>query len=66
MNYRDITYFGFLQNKFFWWLFKKYFCRRDIHLFDETESLEYHYLSCDACGLEVYIKEIIEEKDIVI
>lgn len=66
MKYRGITYFRFLDNKFFWWLFKKYFCKRNIHLFDECESDEHHYLSCDACGLEVHIEKIVEEKDIVI
>ncbi len=65
-EYRGITYFKFLDNKFFRYLFKKYFCPKNIHLFDETASLEDHYLSCDACGLEVHITDIIEEKDIVV
>jgi len=64
-NYRGITYFKFMDNKFFQWLFKKYFCKRNIHLFDESESLEYHFLSCDACGLTVNISSIEEEKDIL-
>jgi len=66
MRYRGITYFKFLDNKFFHNLFKKYFCPREIHLFDETESIDNHYLSCDACGLEVHIEKIVEEKDIKI
>lgn len=64
IKYRGITYFKFLQNRFCWWLFKKYFCKRNIHLFDECESLEWHYLSCDACGLEVHIEKFVEEEDI--
>jgi hypothetical protein len=62
-KYRGITYFHFLSNRFCHWLFKKYFCGKNIHLFDESESLEWHMLSCDACGLEVHIKKIVEEKD---
>jgi len=60
-KYRGLTYFSILDNRFCHWLFKKYFCPRNIHLFDECESLEYHFLSCDACGLEVHIKEINDE-----
>jgi len=62
MKYRGITYFKFLDNKFFHSLFKKYFCKKNIHLFDETESSD-HYLYCDACGLEVHIAKIVEGKD---
>ena len=62
-NYRGITYFKFMDNRFFHWLFKKYFCKREHHLFDECESNEWHSLSCDACGLQVHIKKIVEEKD---
>ena len=61
-RYRGITYFKFLQNRFFRWLFKKYFCKRDIHLLDECESDKDHYLSCDACQLEIHIEKIVEDK----
>jgi len=64
-NYRGITYFNFMDNKFFHWLFKKYFCQRNIHLFDECESLDDHTLYCDACGLTVNIASIEKEKDII-
>ena len=60
-KYRGITYLKFMDNRFCYWLFKKYLCKRGIHLLDETESLEHHYLSCDACGLEIHIKEFNDE-----
>lgn len=64
-DYRGITYFDCLGNRFVYWLFKKYFCKRHIHLFDECKSLGDHFLSCDACGLEVHISKFVEEKDII-
>ncbi len=64
-NYRGITYFKFLDNRFSHWLFKKYFCGKNIHLFDECESLDDHTLYCDACGLTVNIESIEEEKDVL-
>ena len=62
-KYNGITYFKFLQNRFFRWLFKKYFCKKGIHLLDECLSDE-HYLHCDACGLIIYIEKI--EKEMII
>ena len=64
-NYRGITYFKFLDNRFFHWLFKKYFCKKNIHLFDECESLDDHSLYCDACGLTVEIARIEEEEEVL-
>jgi hypothetical protein len=64
-NYRGITYFKFLDNRFFHWLFKKYFCGKNIHLFDECESLDDHTLYCDACGLTVNIESIEEEEHLL-
>ena len=64
-NYRGITYFKFMDNRFFHWLFKKYFCKREIHLFDECESLDDHNLYCDACGLTVEIASIKEEREVL-
>ena len=49
------------------WLWRRYCCPRDWHTFDECESWATvppdHSLYCDACGLTVYIAEIIEEED---
>ncbi len=47
-----------------YWLWRKAFCRRNMHLFDEVWSpygepeWPAHYLACDACGLMVIIKKI--------
>lgn len=49
----DITYPYFLQNKFSLWMWKKVFCPKGFHLFDEVQSVEHHYLSCDACEYTV-------------
>ena len=61
MNYRGITYFKFLQHSWIYFLWRRSFCKRDIHLLDEAESIDAHYLVCDACGLMIYIKSISEE-----
>lgn len=33
-------------------------CRKNQHLFYECLSSDEHYLSCDACGLAVFIERI--------
>ena len=38
---------------------------KNIHLFDECESLDDHHLYCDACGLSVNIESIEEEEDVL-
>jgi len=58
-NYRGITYFKFLDNEYIHRIWKKLFCPKNIHLLDEVGGND-HYLSCDACDLEVHIKEIKE------
>jgi len=55
-EYRGITYPKFLRGKIVHWLWKRFMCGRNRHLFDEVWSLDDHYLYCDACGLEVHIK----------
>lgn len=40
---------------------RRLFCRRGWHAFDEVGLIDEHYLSCDACGLAVGI-EFIETK----
>lgn len=57
-DYHGITYFKFLDNLWIQNLWRKYFCKRNIHLFDESISLESHSLSCDACDLNVDIEKI--------
>lgn len=61
--YRGITYPHFLSYKFCLKIWKKLFCKKDIHLFNEVFAADLlffhpHYLSCDACGLIVNIKNI--------
>ncbi len=59
-TYRGITYFPILDNRPVQWLWKKLFCPREWHLFDECLSFA-HYLYCDACGLSVHIDGFEEE-----
>lgn len=70
--YRGLTYLGWLLcHKPILWLWKKFLCPHDIHLFDEWHSPscelvppEYrkydHSLNCDACDLMVAIGGICE------
>ena len=60
MKFRGITYFHFLGHEWIYWLWKKWFCPKNIHLLDECESGDDHYLSCDACNLEVHIDRFDE------
>ena len=63
-EYRGITYpkifrFGFMLRLWRW-----FNCRRNMHLFDEVESGDEHYLYCDACGkLYVFIDRIEIDED---
>ena len=63
MNYKKmkkkgfgITYPKVFQNEIIWFLWKKFFCNRGWHLFDEVQSVN-HYLYCDACEKTVLLKE---------
>ena len=62
MDYRGITYFPVLDSRFVQWIWKRLFCRREWHLFDEVLGFE-HYLYCDACGLMVGISKFEEEDE---
>jgi len=57
-KYVGITYPSFLYNRVVHWLWKRYMCPRNRHLFDEVWAVDEHYLYCDACELEVHIKSI--------
>ena len=39
-------------------IWKKSFCRKNIHAFDEVGGQDMNYLSCDACGLMVNIESV--------
>lgn len=58
-----VTHFtpDWLQESWFYNLWKKAFCGRGWHLLDECASLERHYLYCDACGLEIPIEHREEQ-----
>ncbi len=59
MKYLGITHFVpyFLERfDIIYWLWRKTMCPRHIHLLDECESLDEHYLVCDACQLMVNIE----------
>ena len=68
-KYRGITYPHMLDNKLVRWFWKKFMCKREMHLFDEVWSPAQisvglpacHYLYCDACGLSVHIESFEEE-----
>ena len=45
-------------------IWKKLFCHRGWHLFDEVASLGRHELYCDACGKTIGITYMEEEKDL--
>ncbi len=58
-GYRGLSYPGILL-RWAWQVFiwRRFFCQREIHLFDEVWSGggdAPHYLSCDACELVVHI-----------
>ena len=43
-------------NKIILLIWKKIFCKRGWHLWDEVSSVDDHYLYCDACETTVNIK----------
>lgn len=54
-NWRGISYASLLDNRFCHWLWKRWFCPKGWHLWDEVMSLEDHSLYCDACEMEVWL-----------
>lgn len=60
-KYYGITYPSILRFRFIHKLWKWYFCKRNIHLFDECLSGGYpwhHFLVCDCCQLMIDIEKI--------
>jgi len=43
-------------------LWKRFFCSKNMHIFDEVKSDISHCLYCDACGLVVNIETIEDEQ----
>ena len=60
MKFRGITYFDFLDHEWIQKLWKRWFCPKNIHLLDECESPDDHYLNCDACDLMIHIDKFDE------
>ena len=58
MKYYGITYPSIFTKKPIKWLWRKFCCKRQWHLWDEVKSDPDHYLVCDACQLEVFIERI--------
>lgn len=61
-KYVGITYPKIFRNKISRFLWKKYLCPKNMHLFDECMSME-HYLVCDCCGFSVHIACTQTEKE---
>ncbi len=57
-RYYGLTHPRILGCSFIRYLWKKFFCKRNFHLFDECESSESWCLHCDACELMVEIDHI--------
>ena len=36
-------------------MWKKVYCKQNMHILDEVWTIDEHYLYCDACGIIVYI-----------
>lgn len=57
-EYFGMTYPNILGKGLFGYLWKRFMCKRNMHLFDEYLSSESHCLCCDICQLYVEIKYI--------
>ena len=59
MKYIGITYPDIFYGRIRLWLWRRFMCPKNKHLFDEVwTSDEDHYLYCDACEMEIHIKGI--------
>ena len=56
-SYRGLTHNMPVSN-WFLKLWRKVFCKKEIHLLDEVWNAEEHFLICDACEIMVHIKKI--------
>lgn len=52
--YYGVSYPRLFDNGFAHWFWRRAFCPRNWHLFDECKSTD-HVLHCDACGLMVHV-----------
>ena len=59
MKYIGLTYPKIFSGRIGLWLWRRFMCPKNKHLFDEVwASEDCHYLYCDACGIEVHITGI--------
>lgn len=56
-SYQGLTH-GIPSWGWLMWLRRKILCPQKIHTYDEVWSSGRHYLSCDACGLEIHINRV--------
>lgn len=54
----DITYPKILSGSIMRWLWKRFMCKRGVHLLDEVWMPDNWYLNCDACNLIIHIDKI--------
>ncbi len=69
-KYNGFTYPSLLRKGIFGWVWKRYFCPKKMHLWDEVATsaegnLPGHYLVCDCCGTLVGITKAFTEKEAV-
>lgn len=57
-QYFGMTYPHFLSKGIFGYLWKRFCCVKNKHLFDECWTIDGHCLVCDVCQLTVEIKHI--------
>jgi len=55
-EWRGFTHPSLLSTPIVRLIWRKLFCKRGWHLWDEVLSLEDHYLSCDACDSTVRLR----------
>lgn len=65
INYVGITYPKMFLGNIGYWLWKRYFCKRKMHLLDEVAGINQHYLVCDACGFMIHISYTQTEKEAI-
>ena len=68
-KYYGLTYPPLLKKGLFGWMWKKFCCPRNMHLFDEvvtaTEGgVPGHYLNCDCCELVVEIGRVMTSDEV--
>ena len=63
LYYRGYSYPGILDNCFVHWIWKRLFCTRGWHLWDECKCYKEHYLYCDCCDETVEIWFVWDAKN---